>query len=79
MSNLVFLLGAVGLSILGSVLLWLRYRKPTTFMSSIGEYQRQMDALGRDPLHPHTEARGEKLGRGPTRAASRSTKPPDAR
>ena len=49
MSNAAFLLIAVGVSIVASMLLWLRTRKPTTFMSSIDSFQREMAALARDP------------------------------
>lgn len=45
MGNLIFLVGAIALSIVGSVLLWLRYRKPTSFMSSIDDFQAEMSAL----------------------------------
>ncbi|MEZ5145239.1 MAG: hypothetical protein R2726_22415 [Acidimicrobiales bacterium] len=49
MNNLAFLLVAVLASIIGSLYLWLRTRKPQTFMSSIETFQREMGALGRDP------------------------------
>jgi hypothetical protein len=49
MSNAAFLLIAIGLSIVGSVLIWLFNRKPRTFMSSIDDFSREMKALGRDP------------------------------
>lgn len=48
-SSVAFLVVAVGASIVGSMLIWLRHRKPTTFMSSIDEFQREMQALAREP------------------------------
>jgi hypothetical protein len=48
MGNAAFLLAAVGLSILGSLLLWLRSRQPKNSMSSVDDFQREMRALGRD-------------------------------
>jgi hypothetical protein len=48
MANAAFLLVAIGVSIVGSLLLWLRHRKPKTFMSSIDDFQREMTALGRE-------------------------------
>lgn len=53
MSNLAYLLIALGFSVVLSIGMWLaRYRKPKTFMSSIDEFRREMDALGRDPNDP---------------------------
>ncbi len=49
MSNAGFLLIVVVISVVGSLYLWLRTRKPTSFMSSIEEFQREMGALARDP------------------------------
>jgi hypothetical protein len=49
MGNAVFLLVAIAVSILGSLIIWYRQRRPKTFMSSIEEFQREMKALGRDP------------------------------
>lgn len=47
MSNLAYLVIALGLSVVLSVGVWLmRYRKPKTFMSSIDDFRREMDALG---------------------------------
>ena len=47
--NVAFLLIAVGIAVVGSMIVWLRYRKPKTFMSSINDFAREMDALGREP------------------------------
>ena len=49
MNNVSFLLIAVGIAVVGSLIVWLRYRKPKTFMSSINDFAREMDALGREP------------------------------
>jgi hypothetical protein len=43
-----FLLIAVGLSIAGSLALWLRHRDPTTLDHHITEFQREMQALAPD-------------------------------
>jgi hypothetical protein len=48
-SNLAYLLIAVGFSVVLSLIVWAsRYRKPKTFMSSIDDFQREMGALGGD-------------------------------
>ena len=53
MSNIAYLFIALGLSVVLSVVMWLaRFRKPKTFMSSIDDFRREMDALGRDPNDP---------------------------
>lgn len=49
MSNIAFLLFAVGVSVVGSVVLWLRTRKPTTVGSSIDSFHREMRALAPEP------------------------------
>ena len=49
MGNVAFLLIVVVGSVVGSLVVWLRQRKPTTFMSSIDQFQREMAALARDP------------------------------
>jgi hypothetical protein len=52
LGNLIFLVGAIALSIVGSVLLWLRYRQPTSFMSSIDDFQAEMTALSAERPAP---------------------------
>lgn len=52
MSNVAFLFIAVGIAVVGSLIVWFRYRKPKTFMSSINDFAREMDALGRDSANP---------------------------
>lgn len=49
MNNVAFLVIAVGVATIASTFLWLRTRRPTTFMSSIDSFQQEMKALGRDP------------------------------
>ncbi len=46
MSNAAFVLIAVAVIVVVSVLLWLVNRKPQTFMSSIDDFEREMKALG---------------------------------
>ena len=49
MNNAVFLLAAVGASVIGSIVLWLRQRTPRDSMSSIDDFRREMQALGHQP------------------------------
>jgi hypothetical protein len=49
-SGVGFLLIAVGVSLIGSLIVWLRHRKPTHFMSSVDEFQREMEALSTPPV-----------------------------
>ena len=49
MSGLAFLLIVVVVTLVGSVIVWFRHRKPTHFMSSVDDFQREMNALGRSP------------------------------
>ena len=49
MSGVAFLLIVVVVGLVGSLIVWLRLRKPTHFMSSVDDFQREMDALGRPP------------------------------
>jgi hypothetical protein len=55
-SGVVFLVGAVALSIVGSVALWLRSRSPTSFESGIDDFARQRAALSR----PHGGGAGRR-------------------
>ena len=48
MTGALFLLGAIALSIVGSVALWLRTRPPTSFESGIDDFARQRAALSPD-------------------------------
>lgn len=49
MNNASFLLIVVVISVPAIFYMWIRSRKPTTFMSSIDEFQREMTALAHDP------------------------------
>lgn len=49
MSGLVFLLIALGLSVVGSLVLWMRYRKPTSLEHGIRSFNKEMEALAPDP------------------------------
>ena len=48
MAGLLFLLIAFGLSVGGSMVLWLRHRDPTSVDHGISEFQREMRALSPD-------------------------------
>lgn len=48
MSGLVFLLAALALSVVGSVVLWLRHRQPTSLEQGIDDFSREMQALAPD-------------------------------
>ena len=50
MSNVSVLLIVVAFSAVGCTIVWLRHRKPRTFMSSVDEFQREMDALRGDAV-----------------------------
>jgi hypothetical protein len=67
-SNAAFVLIAIAVIIVVSVLLWLLNRKPQTFMSSIDDFEREMKALGGEP------GRGTGAGRQRRRAISPSAR-----
>lgn len=46
MGNLIFLVGAIGLSVVGSLFLWYRQHRPSSHLDSVAEFQREMSALG---------------------------------
>lgn len=48
MSNLLYPVVAIGLSLVGAVVLWLRSRKPKTLESGIEEFSRELRALAPD-------------------------------
>ena len=65
MSNLLYLLVALGLSAVGSLILWLRTRRPRSLQSSIHEFQRELRALapelgGGEPRRKRREAEGRR-------------------
>ncbi len=45
MSGLVFLVAALVVSVIGSVILWLHHRQPTSLNQGIDDFSREMDAL----------------------------------
>ena len=45
MSNLVYLLVAVGLSIVGSLFLWFRHRRPRSMEYELETFKRELDAI----------------------------------
>lgn len=45
LSNLLYLLAAIGLSAIGSTLLYLRHRRPTSMEYGIREFSRGLEAL----------------------------------
>ena len=59
MSGAAFLLIAVALSLVGSLLFWLFSRKPTSWDSGISEFNKNMDALKPE----REEASGRRWGR----------------
>ena len=64
MSGLAFLLIVVVVSVVGFGIVWLRHRKPTHFMSSVDDFQREMDALGRPPSSSTRGSRQRRSRRG---------------
>ena len=56
MSGVAFLLLAVVIAAVGSLIVWIRHRKPTHIMSSVDDFQREMDALSTPPV-PSTPPR----------------------
>ena len=52
MSNLLYLLAAIGLSAIGSALLYLRHRRPTSVEYGMREFSRGLEAL--DPSRRET-------------------------
>ena len=57
MSALVFLLIALAISIVGSVVLWLRHRKPSSLEHTIQAFSREMQALS-----PEARSRAQRPG-----------------
>lgn len=49
MSGVAFLLIVVVVSVIGSLIVWIRNRQPRNSMSSVGDFQREMQALGSHP------------------------------
>jgi hypothetical protein len=70
-----FLLVAIGLSVVGSMLIWIVNRKPKTFMSSIDDFSREMKALGRDPEAVQGGRRRKRTAEPPGRKLGPSSRP----
>lgn len=80
MSNVSFLLIVVVVSVVGSLVVWLRHRKPTHFMSSVDEFKREMDALAGDGPRPgrsHPSSGPPRSGSGGLPSAGPARRPPD--
>ncbi|MDQ1401897.1 MAG: hypothetical protein QOG03_213 [Actinomycetota bacterium] len=56
MGNLLFLGGALVISAIGSVVLWLLHRKPTSMEAGIDAFSRELQALAPQRPHQHHEA-----------------------
>ncbi len=63
MNPLLFLGGALVLMVVGVLILWLRTRKPTSFGSSISDFQREMQALSPESRSRRDHERRESGGR----------------
>jgi hypothetical protein len=66
--NAAFVLIAVAVSALGSLLLWAIHRRPRTFMSSIEDFQREMKALSQEEEKQQARHRPSLRGRGVSRS-----------
>jgi hypothetical protein len=64
--NAAFVLIAVGVAALASLLLWVAHRRPRTFMSSIEDFQREMKALSREEEEQQARRRPSLRSRGST-------------
>ena len=62
MSGLVFLLAALALSVIGSVVLWLRHRQPTSMEQGIVDFSREMQALAPERPSEHQRRPHERHG-----------------
>jgi len=49
MSGVSFLMIVVVISVVGSIIVWLRNRQPNDPLTSVSDFQREMDALGTTP------------------------------
>ena len=66
MGNAAFVLIAVGVAALASLLLWAAHRRPRTFMSSIEDFQREMKALSHEEEEQQARRRPSLRARGLT-------------
>lgn len=76
MGNAAFLLVAVAVSIVGSLWLWWNHRRPRRSMSSVEEFQREMEALGRRPSSPSRTRRRAMTRHGRSGAPGGPSSPP---
>jgi hypothetical protein len=60
MSGLVFLMAALALSVVGSLVLWLRQRQPTSFDQGIDDFSMEMKALAPPPTLRTGRSAGER-------------------
>jgi len=76
-SGLAFLLIALAISVLGSLLLWVRTRRPSSLDSGIDAFQREMQALSPYPVPQGRQAPGPRPAeRGGRAAAGRGRRRP---
>lgn len=59
-SNLIYLLLALGGSVIGSVVMWLRHRKPTSVEAGIDEFNRGLRALDPHATPPASRWRNQR-------------------
>ncbi len=57
MSNLIYLLLAVAFSIIGSLILWYRHRRPRSMEAGIDEFNRELRALAPEKRPERREGR----------------------
>ena len=62
MSALVFLLIVIVVSVVGSLIVWLQHRSPTTLESGIQAFQKEMEALAPPPDEPPRRDRSNPKG-----------------
>lgn len=63
MSNLLYLLVAILLSIIGSLILWYRHRRPRSMESGIDEFNRELKALAPEQRAEQRERERERRER----------------
>ena len=63
MSNLLYLLVAILLSIIGSLILWYRHRRPRSMESGIDEFNRELKALAPEKRAEQRERERERRER----------------
>ncbi len=64
-SNLIYLVLALGGSVVGSLVIWFRHRKPTSWESGIDEFKRGLRALDPEAVPPTARWRNDRrVGQG---------------